>query len=81
LIHAARKQNTGCDALAREIAQRLDAIHAGHLQVQKNQAGLARAQLLAETRSTVRGDDLAADPFADLLDQLQKVDLIVDDKQ
>ena len=78
LVHAAREQNTGSDALTCQVAQRLDAVHAGHLQVEQDQRGLTPRQLLAKARGRVGGDHVAADPLADLLDQLQEIGLVVD---
>ena len=81
LVHAAREQDAGRDALTREVAQRLDAVHAGHLQIQQDQRGLAPRQLLAKARGSVGGDHVAADTLADLLDQLQEIGLVIDRQQ
>ena len=78
LVHTARQQNTGGNSLTSQVAQRLDAVHVGHLQVQQDQRRLPAAQLLAKARSGVGGDHVAADPLADLLDQLEEVGLVVD---
>jgi hypothetical protein len=77
-VHAAGEQDAGRRALAREIAQRLDAVHAGHLQIEQDQRRLAFCELVPKRGGRVRGDDIAPDAFADLLDELEKVDFVVD---
>ena len=54
LVHAAGEQDAGSDALARQVAQRLDAVHAGHLQVEQDQRRLALRQLLAKAGGACR---------------------------
>ncbi len=48
LVHAAREQDPRRDALPCEVAQRFDAVHAGHLQIQQDQRGLAARELIAK---------------------------------
>src|SRR5512138_513114 len=78
LIHTAREQHTGRHALACEIAKGLDPVHPWHLQVEQDERRLTRTELLAKASRTVCGDDFAADAFADLLDELEKIDFIID---
>ena len=78
LVHAAREQDAGRDALAPHVTQRFDPIHARHLQVEQDQRGLPARELIAKRRGRVGGDHVAADPLSDLLDQLQEIGLVVD---
>ena len=77
LVHAAGQQDSGGHVLARQVAQRLDAIHAGHLQVEQDQRRLSMRQLFAKAGGGVGGDDGAAHAPADLFDQFQEVRFIV----
>ena len=78
LVHAAGEQDAGRDALAAHVTQRFDPIHARHLQVEQDQGRLAARQLVAKRRGGIGGDHVAADPDADLLDQLQEIGLVID---
>src|SRR4051812_23416141 len=73
LIHSTRKQNAGLHLLTRQVAERLDAIHAWHLQIQQDQRRLTFPELLAKSRGRIRCDYIAAYSVADLLNQFEKV--------
>ena len=78
LIHAAREHDAGIGTDPTQITQRFDAIHAGHLQIEQDQCGIAIRQLLSKGIGAVRSDHVATDAFAHLNDELQKVDFVID---
>ena len=81
LIHAARNQHLRLAAALAEIAQQLDAVGAGHLQVEHDDGWLKVLNGAAEGFGLSHSACLKSETHRGLGNELAQIDLIVDHQQ